>query len=372
MNQLTIAENIVRLRRQRKMTQEQLADFVGVTKASVSKWETKQSTPDIVLLPQLASFFDITVDELLGYNPHLSREQIARYYQDLAADFAHLPFETVMEKSNQLIKLYYNCYPFLLQTCILWLNHYMLADSASRQQEVLMSLINLSKRIITECKDLGICSDAMILISCANLFMGQSKEVIEALEDVVRPDRLVSQSDTLLIDAYMLSNDLKHADGFAQISMYNHLLALVSTATKFLTIHQGDLSVCKETIHRIEGLITSYQLEHLHPNASGLFYYQTAIIYTIHKQNQDAIRYLNKCISSMQQLLEGNSPTLHGDDYFNSIEEQFTRLGIEKNAPRNKLLILNDVKNLLNNPVFADLEAEPEFRLLNKKLKEIS
>ena len=60
MNALNLAEKIIRLRHDKKITQEQLADFVGVTKASVSKWETKQSLPDILLLPQLAAFFDVT------------------------------------------------------------------------------------------------------------------------------------------------------------------------------------------------------------------------------------------------------------------------------------------------------------------------
>ncbi len=67
MNGMNLSENIIRLRRKRKLTQEQLADFVGVTKAAVSKWETAQSIPDILLLPRLASLFDVTVDELIGY-----------------------------------------------------------------------------------------------------------------------------------------------------------------------------------------------------------------------------------------------------------------------------------------------------------------
>ena len=60
MNALNLAENIIRLCHDKKITQEQLAVFVGVTKASGSKWETKQSMPDILLLPQLAAFFDVT------------------------------------------------------------------------------------------------------------------------------------------------------------------------------------------------------------------------------------------------------------------------------------------------------------------------
>ena len=102
MNTLNISENIIRLRREKKVTQEELADFVGVTKASVSKWENKQSMPDILLLPQLAAFFDVTIDELVGYKPQLSSEQIQKIYQDLAAGFASGFFDETMGKSRNL------------------------------------------------------------------------------------------------------------------------------------------------------------------------------------------------------------------------------------------------------------------------------
>ena len=73
MHGLNIAENIIRLRHERKITQKELADFIGVTKASVSKWESGRSIPDVLLLPQIAAFFDVTVDELMGYEVKLSR-----------------------------------------------------------------------------------------------------------------------------------------------------------------------------------------------------------------------------------------------------------------------------------------------------------
>ena len=47
MNNLNFSDNIIKLRHNKKITQEQLADFIGVTKGSVSKWETGQSLPDI-------------------------------------------------------------------------------------------------------------------------------------------------------------------------------------------------------------------------------------------------------------------------------------------------------------------------------------
>ena len=115
MNSLHLAENMVKLRRKRGVTQEELADFIGVTKASVSKWENGQSMPDIILLPQLANYYDVTVDELLGYELQLSKEQIQRIYQELAEAFATEPFEEVFHKSEMLVKRYYSCYRFLAQ-----------------------------------------------------------------------------------------------------------------------------------------------------------------------------------------------------------------------------------------------------------------
>ena len=71
MNEINLSDNIIRLRHKHKLTQEQLANFIGVTKASVSKWENAQSMPDILLLPQLASFFGVSIDELIGYKPQM-------------------------------------------------------------------------------------------------------------------------------------------------------------------------------------------------------------------------------------------------------------------------------------------------------------
>ncbi len=61
-----IGENIANLRRANGMTQEQLADIIGVSAQSVSKWETSTTMPDIMLLPIIADIFGVTVDAMYG------------------------------------------------------------------------------------------------------------------------------------------------------------------------------------------------------------------------------------------------------------------------------------------------------------------
>lgn len=64
--ELCCGEQLAFLRKEKQITQEQLAQAMGVTNQAVSKWESGQSYPDISLLPRLAAYFQVTVDELLG------------------------------------------------------------------------------------------------------------------------------------------------------------------------------------------------------------------------------------------------------------------------------------------------------------------
>lgn len=66
MNENTIGKRIQALRKERGLTQKQLADAVGVTPQAVSKWETDESCPDITALPLLAGALGVSVDTLLG------------------------------------------------------------------------------------------------------------------------------------------------------------------------------------------------------------------------------------------------------------------------------------------------------------------
>ena len=104
MKEIGIAEVILQMRRQKGVTQDDLARYIGVSKASVSKWETGQSYPDISFLPLLASYFSITIDELLQYEAQMSPEAILALSRQLGADFTKRPFAEVYAVCGTSVK----------------------------------------------------------------------------------------------------------------------------------------------------------------------------------------------------------------------------------------------------------------------------
>ena len=68
-------KRIAALRKAHKVTQAQLAEYLSVQPQTISRWEAEGGIPDVTLLPQIALFFGITLDELFGMT---TMEQIDR------------------------------------------------------------------------------------------------------------------------------------------------------------------------------------------------------------------------------------------------------------------------------------------------------
>ncbi len=415
MNQLHLSENITRLRRERKITQEELADFLGVTKAAVSKWENGQTSPDILLLPQLACFFDITIDQLLGYEAQLSGEQIRRCYLELCQDFVSLPFQEAYEKTRSLAHRYYSCYPLLLQLCTLYLNHFMLAQTAEERRQMLHDALRLCDRILEGCRDVGICADASSMKAMLYLQLGAAAEAVELLEPAADLSHLslLGSMGAVLIQAYLMSGEQEKAKDYAQVRQYADLLNLVGDLIQLLPLYAQDPKRCGEIMRRAAGIMELYHLEQLHPNLAAQYYFQAALIYAgnpgagsqntakrdsasqdaekrdvsnpdsqkrnigsqdVQKRNigsrdaQNALHMLRgfeRCVSS---LLSQERITLHGDSYFDRLDVWIDRLPLGDMAPRDKAFARQNALDALKHPAFSSLKETEGFQDIYKRL----
>ena len=99
---LYIGENIKRLRREKGVTQEKLAEHLGISTQAVSKWERCETLPDITLVIPLASYFGVSTDELLGLDEAKNKaraEEMLKEYRSLKDNYKLDEAKAVIEEA---------------------------------------------------------------------------------------------------------------------------------------------------------------------------------------------------------------------------------------------------------------------------------
>ena len=74
---MVLAENLVMLRNVKGMTQEQVAEVIGISRQSYAKWEQGETMPDIEKCDRLAAFYGIKIDALLHYEEKVGKTKVA-------------------------------------------------------------------------------------------------------------------------------------------------------------------------------------------------------------------------------------------------------------------------------------------------------
>ena len=115
---LTLSDNIRSLRKQRKMTQEQLAEVLGVTTGAVYKWESGLSIPELEIIVSMADFFDISVDALLGYR--MKDNSLVSVSKRLSSFLSERNPDTIAE-AEKALKKYPNSFDIVLSCAEIFL-----------------------------------------------------------------------------------------------------------------------------------------------------------------------------------------------------------------------------------------------------------
>lgn len=140
-----LAENLQLLRKQKGKTQEELAEIFGVSSQSISKWELGINCPDITMLPKIADYYRVSIDELLGYKPMSSINSI------------YIDVKSLIESSNNKIDDAYKIARLAVAS---------IHDKERKQAErLLIGKRDYSLAYGQEKTGLTICSDESVFIS---------------------------------------------------------------------------------------------------------------------------------------------------------------------------------------------------------------
>ena len=363
---LKIGENILQKRKERGITQEELAEFMMVTKASVSKWETGQSHPDILLLPKLATFFNISVDELIGYDPDLSSTQIQKFYIDLENRVTDTDMDSIVEDIKIKIKQYYSCFELLYYMALFILNHCDLATDDVKKEEYLEYANNILRRVCEHSKNPILKEQSLSLRAACLISLGKSEEALNILPS---SDMLSISKDCLVASAYLKTKKENEVDQKLQVMIYKNMIDLITLLMMKSSLQNDDWV---KTSERVEDLLETFNLIEINISIVLNFYLSLATHYIEDNNLKLASQYVEKLLNLLIESKE-KSFKIRGDEYFNQIDEWLDEnLLLSTNPNRSEDMIVHFyLEAIENNESFKGIISEGKAKFLLDKIREI-
>jgi len=363
--EINIAKVLVNKRREKGITQDELANHIGVSKASVSKWETGQSYPDVTLLPQLAAYFNISIDELMDYQPQMTKEDIRRLYKKLSADFASKPFDSVMEECRGAIKKYYACFPLLLNLGTLMVNHIELQKDPKEAASLLEEAKALFARVRAECDDVSISKQALYMEALCCLASGEPNAALVLLEGQIAP---ALPPESILSSAYQMTGRIQEAKSVLQVGIFQNIVVLFNFFPAYLLLCADVPSKFNEVLRRSLAVAEAFDMRHLHPGVLVGIYICAAQGYVAQKNYDKALdmlqTYTEIVTSDIYPLC------LHGDAFFDLLAGWLDKLDLGTELPRDEQTIRRSMCDaVLKNPAFAELAGKPRFQRIVEVLQ---
>lgn len=365
MKEINIANVLVNKRKEKGITQDELANYIGVSKASVSKWETGQSYPDVTFLPQLAAYFNISIDDLMDYNPQMTKEDIRKLYHKLSAGFASEPFDEVMNRCREVIKNYFACFPLLMQMGLLILNHSALAGNTEKTTSLIKEAKELFARVRKESEDVELSKQALYAEASCFMALGNPHGALELLEGTNAP---YLYTETLLVAAYQMTGKTENAKAALQAGIYQHVISLFGLFTSYFALYGNEPERCEEAFHRVSAIAEAFDIKRLHPGVLANLYLSAAQGYAAQGNSDKALDMLGK----YAELITGNiyPLRLHTDDFFNLLDDWLAEFDLDTAPPREEKTIKQSMADaVIKNPAFSAFTGEPRFQRIAEKLK---
>ncbi len=176
---LTLAENIRAFRKERRLTQEQFAEAMGVTVGSVYKWETGQTIPELSMLVEIADFFGVSMDVLLGYR--VTDNRIAALVERIR-EYCRVRDPEALAESEKALKKYPNSFE-VVHGCAQVYAFFGVGSKSHAETRRALELYEQAKLLISQNHDPKISEQTISgEMASAWMLLGESEKSIDLLK----------------------------------------------------------------------------------------------------------------------------------------------------------------------------------------------
>ncbi|HBE9922442.1 TPA: helix-turn-helix transcriptional regulator [Clostridioides difficile] len=388
--QIKIGKVIQCLRKERNLTQEQLAKFIGVSTPAVSKWESGNSYPDIELLPLLADFFNVSIDKLLNYKIDLSEEEVMKIYKELESGFARIEIdlsteepkeefrqdlESVKKLSNMYIEKYPKSYLLKLRICSLY-QMYSYKFGKSELNDRVKETMNILEDIVRNTDDIQIKETALIILSNAYCML-EDYEKAELYLNMIH--KSIGDTSVNLAMIYLKQNRLEEAEILLQNKLFSNVFNISMDCKGIINVYKNQYKELKKKLenrnfnknaieremeyikNKLLGYANLYlEIKKMLSEDKGAFfsmymdYMELSLIFLFFNMKEEA----KKALYSLKEILEKypihESLDVSQMRFFDKVESKNL---YTFNIYTNLLIVLNDdsYNELREEPIFKDV-----------------
>lgn len=388
--QIKIGKVIQCLRKERNLTQEQLAKFIGVSTPAVSKWESGNSYPDIELLPLLADFFNVSIDKLLNYKIDLSEEEVMKIYKELESGFARIEIdlsteepkeefrqdlESVKKLSNMYIEKYPKSYLLKLRICSLY-QMYSYKFGKSELNDRVKETTNILEDIVRNTDDIQIKETALIILSNAYCML-EDYEKAELYLNMIH--KSIGDTSVNLAMIYLKQNRLEEAEILLQNKLFSNVFNISMDCKGIINVYKNQYKELKKKLENrnfnknaieremeyIKNKLLGYanlslEIKKMLSEDKGAFfsmymdYMELSLIFLFFNMKEEA----KKALYSLKEILEKypihESLDVSQMRFFDKVESKNL---YTFNIYTNLLIVLNDdsYNDLREEPIFKDV-----------------
>lgn len=178
---MNIGTNIYALRKQKKITQAQLAEKLGVSEQAVSKWENDQCAPDVSLFPAIADYFGVSIDRLFGYHMNSYADEVKAIMK--AADDSMDTYKEI-EIVSEGLKKYPNSADLKIYLAFSLSMVNRMSKDENERNEAVKKAIKLCTEVVDSCGDNNQVDRALNMLSRIYGEIGEHQKAFTAIEKI--------------------------------------------------------------------------------------------------------------------------------------------------------------------------------------------
>lgn len=355
--ELKIGKRIQAFRRQKGLTQEQVAAALNISAAAVSKWETDTTYPDITILNPLARLLGVSVDVLLDFQEQMTEEECMKRMEKADTLFSTRNWEEGQQYCEELLKEF----PTDLFLKFRVASTYMQYAGASLQEEILKQQMERSITLFEEStasENAEISETAWYVLSGLYCMNEEYEKGLEAVEKLPQPDFDARSMKSSIL--YQMGK-LEESEKLTQRCLYEEIrnagLALVGLAK--IAGKEGDYEKAFQFLDTAQELETRFQKNRL-GRADVMVSQMKMDLLIKQKEKEKALHEMENLVNAYIKL--SGKGRMEVPVYFDKLEWN------ESASPKRGYLLENLLWLLETGDVYAELRAEDVYREMVEKI----